>query len=125
MIRSFLLATLMYASFLPAPANAATRGLARSVSNIDTVRLVQDHLLWSTDKTLDVNSVSVGDTINGLKINYIGCIFQDKTYPGWRGGPKYTAIKGTYNCYAGSSKGTIGPGSKGPQLILTVVRTVR
>ena len=80
MIRSFLFATLITASTLTVTANAATRGLARSVSNIDTVRFVQSHLLWSTDKTLNVNSVSVGDTINGLKINYIGCILQDKTY---------------------------------------------
>ena len=107
------------------PAEAKPSGRANSVSNIDTVRLVEDTWYGRKDKTLNINRVSVGDTINGLKINYIGCIYQTKTMRGWGGGPKYISRQGTYNCFAGAVKHKIGPGASGPQLIMSVVKTVR
>lgn len=46
----------------------------------------------------------VGNTINGMKVGAIRCEYQSKTIRGWRGGPNYVAIEGTYNCKAAASK---------------------
>ena len=115
--------TLTALTTLPVLSNS--NGLANSVSNIDTVRLVQNHWYGSTDKELNINSVRVGDTVNGLKINYIGCLWQTSTVRGWRGGPDYISKSGTYNCFAGAKRNQIGPGKSGPQLIMSVVKSVR
>ena len=46
----------------------------------------------------------VGSSINGMKIGAIRCEYQSKTLNGWRGGPRYVAIKGTYNCKAATNR---------------------
>ena len=120
-----LTASLAILTLTAIPAFSSMSGRATSVSNIETVRLVQDKWFGSSDKTLNVNTVRVGDSINGLKINYIGCVWQTKTFKGWSGGPKYVAKANTYNCYAGEKKHQIGPGMSGPQLIMSVVKNVR
>ena len=107
------------------PAKASSYSLAQSVSNIGSVRKVEKTWFGSHDEKLNINSVRVGDTISGIKIKYIVCEYQTKTFNGWRGGPEYAAFKGTYNCYAAASKRAVGPGASGPQLIMTVVRNVR
>ena len=120
-----LTASLILLTLSAIPAFSSMSGRATSVSNIETVRLVQDTWFGSSDKTLNVNTVRVGDTLSGLKINYIGCVWQTQTFKGWTGGPKHVTKANTYNCYAGEKKHQIGPGMSGPQLIMTVVKTVR
>lgn len=52
-------------------------------------------------------SVSVGQTIQGMKVGAIQCEKQTKTMRGFPGGPKYVAIAGTWNCKASVSRAAV------------------
>ena len=48
--------------------------------------------------------IKVGSTVNGMKIGAIRCEYHSKTMRGFRGGPKYISISGTYNCKAAPNR---------------------
>ena len=70
-------------------------------------------------------SVAVGQTIQGMKVGAIRCEKQTKTIPGFRGGPKFVAIAGTWNCMASTSRtavnNTPGPNGERPYPWISVI----
>tara|TARA_B100000965_G_C19529804_1_gene730568 strand:- start:225 stop:626 length:402 start_codon:yes stop_codon:yes gene_type:complete len=60
-------------------------------------------------------TVSIGQTIEGMKIGAIRCEKFNRTMKGWRGGPKYVSLAGRWNCKAARSRNAVmsTPGKNG------------
>ena len=123
MIKALALLATAFALTTPPVLSQSTKGLAKSVSNIEHVATAKCSLGFCKRETVNVNSVRLGDTINGVDVNYIYCEYQSKTYKGWKGGPEYVSKSGTYNCRGARTKRDLSCGNY--TVFMTIVKSVR
>jgi len=123
MIKTLALLTSAFALTMSPVFAQSTRGHAQAVSNIESVRTVKCTFGFCKGEETNANSVRVGDTINGVDVNFIYCKYQTKTHKGWRGGPEYSAKAGTYNCRGARTMHDLTSGNY--TVFMTVVKSVR
>lgn len=98
---SVITAALLGSTAAPAYANPVRWVDSVSISSNATALFIgKCQFLGCPEGKPITGSLSVGKTIHGMKIGAIRCEKQSKTIQGWRGGPKYVAIAGTWNCKA-------------------------